>query len=81
MKRAMRNAKEKIPMAFISPNEMRVASRMHCNMSGSNNVQDCECYGPRCAVPNSTGRSASVWQLQLPSLASLKANDFSIVRR
>lgn len=82
MKRAMQNAKEKIPVAFISPNEMRVASRLHCNISGHN--KSCGWrgyYGPRCAVPYSTGRSASVLQRQLPSLAFWKENDFSTVRR
>jgi hypothetical protein len=80
-KRAIPNAKEKIRIAFNSPNEMRVASQTQRNISGSNDVLAWECYGPRCAVPNSTGRSPSVLQLQLPSLVFLKANDFSIVRR
>lgn len=80
MKRSMRKVKEKIPIAVISPSEMRVASQTHC-IGWSNNVRACERYGPRCAVPYSTGRSASVPQLQLPSLAFLKANDFSIMRR
>lgn len=77
MKRAIRNAKETIPVAFISPNEMRVASQTHCNIGGSSKVR----YGPRWAVPYSTGCSVSVPQRQLPSLAFWKAKDFSIVRR
>src|SRR5262245_16479852 len=36
MKRATRNAKEKIPVALISPNEMRVVSQAHRNIGGSN---------------------------------------------
>jgi len=47
IKRAIRNAKEKIPLAFISPNEMRVASHAQCNIGRSRNVQAGECYGPR----------------------------------
>lgn len=81
MKRAIRNAKDKIPVAFILPNEMRVASQTHCNIGGSSEDAVGECYGPRWAVLYSTGCSVSVPQRQLPSLAFWKAKDFSIVRR
>jgi hypothetical protein len=47
IKRAKRNEKEKISVAFISPNEMRVASHTQCNIGGSGNVQAGARYGPR----------------------------------
>ena len=82
MKRAMRNAKEKIRLALISPNEIRWWHSRRSATSGAGAM--CRFgvgYGPRCAVPYSTGRSVSVLQRQLPSLAFWKANDFSMVRR
>jgi hypothetical protein len=47
IKRAMRNTKEKIPVALISPNEMGVASHTQCNIDGSSNMPAGERYGPR----------------------------------
>lgn len=76
--------KEKIRLAIISPKRMSCqASQAHCNIGkvAVGNPADGERYGPRCAEPYSTGRSVSVVQRQLPSLAFWNANDFSIVSR
>jgi hypothetical protein len=60
-----------------------MASQTQCNIGACAMCRFAESvgYGPRCAVPYSTGRSDSVLQRQLPSLVFWKANDFSMVRR
>jgi hypothetical protein len=83
IKRAMRNAKEKICLAFIPPDETRGIpdSAQHLRAVSLNCRDGGWGYGPRCAVPYSTGRNVSVLQRQLPSLAFWKVNDFSTARR
>ncbi len=60
---------------------MWVASQTHCNIGAKADSGGPVCYGPRCTVPYSTGRNASVLQRQLPSFVFWNAKDFSTVTR
>jgi hypothetical protein len=68
---------------YFAKRNAPMASQTQCNIGACAMCRFAESvgYGPRCAVPYSTGRSDSVLQRQLPSLVFWKANDFSMVRR